>query len=473
MSSVSSWNMDKLYDEINKKYDNLTYFDKYSGSLFVIVLVTIVLFILCSYCSAVANAQPIIDDWQNQRCNPSVIPFAGLINAPPDMTAAEFTSQNFAHCTQDILKAGAGEALSPLTKIVDMLMSIMTAVQESINGVREMISKIRTQLQAIVEEIMGRIMNMMVPLQQIIIGFKSAMSKMQASLTAGLFTSLGSYYAIKSLTSVIIKFIIIILVAMVVLIIMLFASFFGIAAAIILTGVFTAFAIPTAIVLNNAIKTLNVDVGMNLPTICFDGATEFAMADGSTKPIRDLQVGDALPGNNRVTGTFVLDATNGVQMYNLNGVVVSESHTVLYNGDWINVASHPDAIRIADYKERFIYCLNTSEKAFGLNGMTFADWDELYGASLHAFKSRHGLTENAEINPFIDGGFQGDELVRLSSGVEKRFKDIAIGDQLEDGSFVYGTVRLGGGMYHLLTDSKSFVVNGVEYYDFNAYVDII
>ena len=39
-------------------------------------------------------------------------------------------------------------------------------------------------------------------------------------------------------------------------------------------------------------------------------------------------------------------------MYNLNGVIISESHIVYYGGNWIPVNKHPDAIKIDNYKKK-------------------------------------------------------------------------------------------------------------------------
>ena len=40
------------------------------------------------------NSQKIKNDWINQRCNLNVIPFAGYINKPDNMSASDFTKQN-------------------------------------------------------------------------------------------------------------------------------------------------------------------------------------------------------------------------------------------------------------------------------------------------------------------------------------------------------------------------------------------
>jgi hypothetical protein len=38
------------------------------------------------------------------------------------------------------------------------------------------------------------------------------------------------------------------------------------------------------------------------------------------------------------------------------------SHKILYEGKWIRVDEHPDAILVTSYLEPYLYCLNTTHK---------------------------------------------------------------------------------------------------------------
>ena len=58
-------------ENLKKMYENVGYFDQYGGSVILFILVTLILFLLISYCYIMINAQPIIDDWANQRCKPT------------------------------------------------------------------------------------------------------------------------------------------------------------------------------------------------------------------------------------------------------------------------------------------------------------------------------------------------------------------------------------------------------------------
>ena len=144
---------------INKMYEKLNYFDQYGGNVMLFIIITIILLIFISYCYVKIHAQPIIDDWPNQRCKPNIIPFAGFITHPEGISALDYTAENFTYCTQTILSGITGKALEPLTFVVNAFKDMVASIMNSIQFIRVMFDKVRTMFQEISEEIMGRIMN--------------------------------------------------------------------------------------------------------------------------------------------------------------------------------------------------------------------------------------------------------------------------------------------------------------------------
>ena len=517
------------YINLKKMYDNLNYFDQYGSSFFLFILISITLFILCSYCFIMINVQPIKDDWINQRCKPSVIPFAGLINAPEGTTSTDFTKDNFDYCTQNIVKDVTGNAVQPLTFVTNMLNTLFDNIKKSLNGIREMINKVRLQIKAVSEEIMGRIINVTIPLQQIIISLKDILSKVQGTMTASLFTLLGSYYTLKALMGAIAQFIVTILIALAAMVAMLWIIPFTWGAAAANTAIFVAISIPMALILTFMTKTLKVQSNLTIPKIkCFDKNTLLKMNDGSVKTIYEIEIGDLLLNNNEVTCKIKV-ITEGSQMYNLNNVIVSDSHIVKYNDEWIPVSKHPESKIIFSYKEPFLYCLNTSSKIIEINDIFFTDWDEIYDKDINKFKFLLCLKFNntytfktEDIHKYFDGGFIGSSIVQLKNKNKVEIKNIQIGDILEDGEKVFGLVEINGKniseqciyylgnnkifeggcnlilcdkkinlfttldldisnkliqpnkenkLYHLLTDKLTLNVNKMRFFDYNASID--
>lgn len=513
-------------ENINKMYEKLNYFDQYSGSVILFFIITIILCFLVAYCFIMINTQPIIADWANQRCKPNIIPFAGLITRPAGMSAFEYTAQNFNYCIQNINSSITGTAVQPLTFITNMLQNMASEIKDSIQNIRGMFDKVRTMFLQISQEIMGRIMNIMIPLQQIIISFKDLIGKIQGSMTAALFTLLGSYYTLKSLMGAITQFIITILITLAILIAVFWAiPFFGWAAAIANTIIFIAISIPMIIILVFMNDVLNVSSDRPMPRVkCFDTDTLIMMNDGTKMKISDIKNGDVLHGNNEVTATFKLEANNSV-MYNLNGIIVSDSHIVKYNDKWIPVSECPEAVKYAAYEKPYLYCLNTANKTIEIDGITFTDWDEIYDDDIKEIRNNGvvNIEQLADIHRYFDGGFVGTTKIKLENGQVKDIRDVQVDDILERGENVYGIVKINGAnvneqakynlgknafveggpnlaicdrnilvkstiylgrnnkqnlaekhdeLYHLLTDTKTFYVDKVKVYDYNAAIDL-
>jgi hypothetical protein len=503
------------FDNIKKIYEKTTYFDQYGSSFFLLLIITIVLILGVSYCFILAHIQPIKDDWSNQRCKPYIIPFAGIINTPDGDTLSNFTSTNFTYCTQTILQGITGEALKPLTFITASIQAVVDSVKEAINSIRAMMDKIRTQFQSVSQEIMGRLMNITIPLQQIIISFKDFMGKIQGVMTAGLFTSLGTYYTLKALLGAIAQFIIMILIALAVIIVILWIVPFTWGAAAANTAIFTAIAIPMALILSFMVEVLQVHPSLSIPSVkCFDKDTLFEMNNGEKKPAYQVKVGDTLKKSGKITAKMVVE-TKGSQMYKLHDIIVSDSHKVYFQEKWIFVSQHPGATLLKEYCEPFLYCFNTDTKTIILNDTVFADWDDLEEKDITFLlsKIRHlGKKENvssADIHRYVDGGFIGTTPIILKNGLKKNIQDVKVGDVLEKGENVYGIVEIDarnmeqknvalgkrkrkekikiikGGtnlcfcsspvvekVFHLLTDSKTFFVRNTKVHDYNACIDL-
>jgi hypothetical protein len=497
--------MDSDLNKIKKMYDKLTYFDQYGGSVVLFIVITLIIIILVSYFHTMINVQPIINDWPNQRCNPAYIPVAGFITHPEGISAIDYTAENFTYCTQNILSSLTGFAAKPLTLITSSLQSIANIIKDSIQSVRAMFDKVRSSMQAVTEEIMGRLMNVMIPLMQIIISFKDLVSKIQGTMTAGLFTLLGSYYTLQSLMGAIAQFIITILIALAAMISAFWLVPFTWGAAIANTAIFVAIAIPMSIILAFMVDVLKVNTSLKIPTVkCFDKNTLIKMNNGVDKKISQIEPGDILSNNNIVTAKIKVER-EGSTMYFLNNVLVSDSHVVKFNDRWIRVSDHPQANIVSNYNEEFLYCLNTSQKIIEINNTVFTDWDEIYGETLNGLLNKTDLSKD-QIHTHLDCGFAGHTKIVLNTKKGCSLKNIKIKNILENGEKVYGIVEIDGKtlanqykynisknclegysldlkclkskimnkyskLYHLLTDKGTFKIEDSVIKDYNGAID--
>ena len=501
-------------------YDKLGYFDKYGGSLIILIISTIIVVLIISYCITKSNAELIINDWQNQRCNVFVVPYAGFITHPEDKTAFEFTQENFDYCTQNILASITSPALEPFTFIIDLFNLLINALNNSVQSIRAVFDRIRTIVAGVLRNIVNRLLNIMIPIQQIILGSKDIMGKTQGVMITILYSMLGGYLSLKSLMGATAEFIanILIIISIFIAILMSLIYFFPVLKIAVGALIFTflSISLPFAIMLAMMGEILNIHAYQVPKLKCFDKSTLIKMDNGSFKPISEIKIGDILVNNNEVTATMCVE-TKGSTMYYLDNIIVSDTHIVNYHGKWIPVSKHPDSLKCVEYCQPYLYCLNTSNKTIQINNSLFTDWDEIYDNDIIKIMKQNGykkLNKLDEIHREMDGGFEGSTLISLHNGISKCIKNIEIGDELIGGEKVYGIVKINGLnvsdqykyilgedliieggphlvlcnpndfsnkkklnkkhdiLYHLLTDKKTFTIGKVLFYDYNAAIDI-
>jgi hypothetical protein len=108
----------------------------------------------------------------------------------------------------------------------------------------------------------------------------------------------------------------------------------------------------------------------NAGSFCFDPSTPIQMADGSTKEIKDIQLGDDTKGG-EVTGVFQFKASDEIHDY--KGVTVAGSHYVKEEGKFIMVKDSPLAIKID--KIPVVYSLDTTGRRIFIKDIEFADYN--------------------------------------------------------------------------------------------------
>ena len=511
---------------INKITTKVGYLDKYGGSVIVTMITLFVFFLLFSYLYIIARLKPIKNDWENQRCNPEVMPFAGFINKKPGQSAFDFTSENFTYCTEMILNKIVGYFTLPVQYSVSTLTKFYSELLTSFNMIRHIMTYIRNKIVTIVGDIFARIFNVVVPVQVILIKLKSILGKSVGSITGMLYTVVTLFLSMKAFLGAFLEIIVIGLVVLAAATIAMWILPFTWPIAATMTALFVAVAVPLGVVATGLGDVLHITTSHNIPNKpgCLDKDTIIELEDGEKK-VTELKVGDTLKDGSKITA-FMKLATSGREMFDLNGVIISGSHKVLFNSNWIDVAVHPSAQLLEDYEEPYIYCFNTTNKRVTIGKMVFLDWDEIDDYDFLELKllTKNFIDINAStknIHSHLEGGFHEDTIIELEDGRAVKIKDLRVFDQLRFGESVLGIVEIdapnmsniynhkiknhtiiGGSnlwiddddlgkfttlglksnvykgktpdkLYQILTDSGTLVINGVMFLDYNSAIEEI
>ena len=513
-----------VFDSVKEVYDKVGYGQQYGLDIWITVVLIVVFFCATAYFYVLGHLQPIKADWPVNRCNPAYIPFAGIINPPENSSAMNYTSENFEYCTQNILKEITGYFLAPFYYLMNVIRETVDEMRKAANAIRQEFDKIRDALSNITAQIMARVENAIVPLTKMVITVRDLFAKTAGVVMTGMYTFMTAYMGLNSIFAIIIDGILAGLILLAALIIPLwFIPFVGPPLAIADTAVFVAILSLFIIFKVFLSEVMGIASG-DAPPIpaCFAKGTSLIMKEGKTRPIEEVKIGDVLIDDGVVTGVMKM-CSRGQDVFDIDGVLVTGRHRVFHpEVGLIQAASHPAAVRIHDFREEYVYCVNTSTKRLVINSEVYVDWDDLDPMDMYELDlqcARTGIVPHElsgeDIHHHLECGLAGGSMVELDDGRSVPIQEVEVNDVLRFGETVLGIVKLdardvvctkeynldttrslrGSGnvlildgdlgtictysidgtevqgeryLYHLVTDVGSFVTDGVRVGDYNT-----
>lgn len=447
---------ENIYDTYNSMYNKKGYFTLYAGDLFMTAFICTLVFVIVSYYHVMNSIQPIKADWVNQKCNPAVIPFAGLINKPSNESILDFTSSNFVNCIQATLEDVVEYALMPLYYVMNLLIELMKTLAESINTIRALFDKMRNNMNSISSSLFGRSLNMMLPVVHMFQSIRSMFGKIQGSITAAIYTLYGGYLTMNSTFIFIYDVVLTIMWIIVGIIIACFAIGWLVppllTAGLALSGFLAILMIPLVfmtIIMQDIFSTTGLKSAPSIPHYCFAGSTQLQLQGGNYVAIKDACPGQILADGSKITG--VMRSTSaGMEMFKLNNIIVTSKHMVYHRKlGWIHISKHPRSTFVDDFREEYVYCIGTTSKIIKIGSTIFSDWDEITDLNMEKLivslkccdKLPFGFTKN-DIHKHMDSGLHPDTLLYLDDGRAVPIKNIEVNDVLYFGEEVKTIVKI-------------------------------
>ncbi len=279
------------------------------------------------------------DNWEFYRKNPLIMPFAGLIFQPTDMSSWEFTKQNFTNVVWGIVQKFLNILMAPVYSILNMFLKLFKTYSTILDKIRSQMAVMRNFLFKMFEGMFKRLQESSAAITFYFLKMREQMKRSYGLLTLLMSSVEHSFVFMQSLVNGPVgafgKF----------------ADGFGVALSIFTFG------------------PAGIPVWRN--SLCFHPSTSIQMNDGSFKTINNIQIGDVLLNNNTVIAT--IDSRVSTPMYKINNVIVSGEHLVFFDEQWIRARNHPFA-ELNNYDSDYIVCLITSSGIIEINGMLFKDY---------------------------------------------------------------------------------------------------
>jgi hypothetical protein len=180
-------------DKLNALYQNRGYFDRYGGD----VCISIVLILLTISITGYSNYQSVMaqvkTNWNQQRCNPIYMPFAGIIMPEPGKSTVETTVTNFSYCIKQDASSVFSIAMMPFEFSIFLMIEFIDAVLSAILAFMAFIQWLKNQLGGIFATLYTKIIYFLIPLIEMVIHVRDLIAKVNGIATAALYTAMNIY----------------------------------------------------------------------------------------------------------------------------------------------------------------------------------------------------------------------------------------------------------------------------------------
>jgi hypothetical protein len=326
----------------------------------------------------------VIKNWDKRRCQFPVMMAANFFKPSDDKrSGAEFASDNFQFCMKSYVNDFLDMALAPFQAIFGQQANIAGTSLGMLNSLRNTTATMYNAFLSVLQPYFQKFNYATYEINRIVHQLRFAFRRLNAITIGSLYTSLTMFRGMLNTIQFIIKVILIICgILLAILIILIFVLFPVIPLIVSVLGAI----IGTVLVISMYVGG-TVDSAVSMKNgFCFDEDTKINIQtlDGSKcVSVKEVQIGDNLTHDcGKVTAIIKMVAEN-VDMYELNGIIVSGSHVVLGDdGIWKLVEEDKRAKSIQN-TSKILYCFNTTTRKIPIVSypigsiQIFRDWEEL------------------------------------------------------------------------------------------------
>lgn len=344
--------------------------------------VTIGLTIGLAVTMSTAYRARIAANWEENRCNPGVVPIAGSFKPANDpRTAGEFAKDNWQTCQKEYIQRAVAVAAEAPKELAAAQGEVVAMAEGATSLLTDVFVDVWKVCYEAYSTFMDRMNGAAKLFQNTLVQMHSVIGRMQASLLAIVYALISSIMAFVDSVKITLIVAIIVIGILIALQIILFFLFLPISGLIItMTFVLSMVIVAVATAISAAMVS-----ELFAPGACFKPGTLIALEDGTIKPIEQLTVGEALRSGRHVVGVHQFWSTSKV--YNLWGIHVTGDHlvpvTAAPDAPLIPVSEHPEvrpALLTGLGNE--VWCLTTSDRRIPCidaagNIREFADWEEI------------------------------------------------------------------------------------------------
>jgi hypothetical protein len=179
--------------DIDSLYKNRGYLESYGSDVFITILLIACTVGITSYSTYQSLLLQIKTNWNENRCNPIYMPFAGIIMPQPGISTTETTIENFSYCIKQDASMVFNIALMPLEFAMFLIIDFMDTVMDAIMAFMKLIQWLKDQLGGIIASLYNQILKFIIPLIEMTIHIRDMLAKINGIAITSLFVTMNIY----------------------------------------------------------------------------------------------------------------------------------------------------------------------------------------------------------------------------------------------------------------------------------------
>ena len=284
-----------------------------------VLLILLGFLVLFSYTYLSQFITNINKNWDQYRCNPVVMPFAGFFGHD--------AAKNFGECIQNQQKVSMGSFLAPIEYALSLAGNLGGDLTGSINKIRGLFNYLRNMVTKTIKTIFNVLLSVVIGFLRLIIKTKDLTMKMLGSMAVTL-------YMIDGTAKV-------------------------------------------------GLSAWKGPPGSIMRLLCFHPHTIITMKNGAKKYMKDIVIGDTLINNNHVIATLDIKGDKINPFYKIYSktlecdIFVTSEHKIQdpHTGRFIPVSEFSGAKKTKTYSPK-MSCLITDDHLIPIGEYIFWDWED-------------------------------------------------------------------------------------------------
>jgi hypothetical protein len=329
----------------------------------------------------------VMNNWDKRRCELPVVMAAMFFKPESDpRTKNRFAKDNFDFCMKSYIDKFLNLLMTPINALFGKQTNLAGSALDMVNTIRNIAASMYKFLSEYLDTYYRKFNASVYEISRVIQYLRMAMGRANAAVMSMLYTGITMFRGLLNMIQFIIKVILIICgIMLAIIIILIFVLFPFIPMILAVLGAIVATVLSLVMVIGGTVAN---EANSDKSGFCFSETSEIIVKENGiekTKLVKDLKIGDEL-GNNcgKVTATILMSGKD-VELYSINGIVVSGSHLVLgLNNQWKCVSSDERAKRVNN-TSNILYCFNTTTHTIPVfspelpksnASILFRDWEE-------------------------------------------------------------------------------------------------